>query len=445
MAKIQFKCPCGKVLSVDEQHAGKLAKCPGCGKGIRVPQPPKPPPPEEPKAKKPSGEPTSLANAYGAAMLARARTKRVKAALAHYETKSRKRTVLIVISVVSALILSFVTYKLLESFGPNLGPLGRYPAEAQDFLNGLNKRDPAVRAAATWEVADACGDQLTSTLAEMLNENESLVKLVTIRALGRIDRRGAAQYLEPLLKDDGLDVRMTAAFVLTRCETAAEDAGKGNLFRTPALSANVGRALGEEREWRSWLDGMSPEEVPGDDVAAFLDGKIRDRRAATRALAAWMTAATLGPDQRMLPLLRDPEPAVRLSAINALQPFLAADTFEHLTKKTEGEQEIRLRIVLLQHVALRIQDDPEPEVRRAAALALASSGQAAMAGLLARGLHDDDWFIRFAAAKGLSALDAPTALNAIGEAGERKEENEWVRRVLDRIQKVTAEEDTEAE
>jgi hypothetical protein len=37
--KIRFRCPkCDKRLSVAPHHAGKKAKCPGCGEAIRVPE-----------------------------------------------------------------------------------------------------------------------------------------------------------------------------------------------------------------------------------------------------------------------------------------------------------------------------------------------------------------------------------------------------------------------
>jgi len=37
--RIAFACKCGKKLQADEKHAGKRAKCPGCGATVTIPQP----------------------------------------------------------------------------------------------------------------------------------------------------------------------------------------------------------------------------------------------------------------------------------------------------------------------------------------------------------------------------------------------------------------------
>jgi HEAT repeat protein len=74
-------------------------------------------------------------------------------------------------------------------------------------------------------------------------------------------------------------------------------------------------------------------------------------------------------------------------------------------------------------------------VRRAAALALARHGRDRASRLFLPGLKDDDWFVRFASAKGLAALDPAVALQVIHEVqGEgRLGSNVWVSRVIGRI------------
>ena len=290
MAKIRFKCTCGKMLGVDEQHAGKIAKCPACKRPVKVPTPEDGAAPDDAAAKSAAGEISSLSDAYGAAVHARARGRRVKVALEEYDKKARKRKLIVSASIAGGLLVSLVLYKLLQSYGPSVGPVERYPEQVQPFLAGLRQADPRVRAAAAWEVGDAGGSTVSSLVGAIIeprsglltaifgNEEPPLVKLVAARVLGRIDKANAPQYLLPLLEDDELDVRMTAA------------------------------------------------------------------------------------------------------------------------------------------------------------LALAENGQDASSGLFGRPLGDEDWFVRFAAVKGLSALDPKVALAAVRSAGMEAEENEWVRRAVARIE-----------
>jgi hypothetical protein len=46
---ITLNCPCGKMLRVPDDSAGKRAKCPACSAVVAIPLPPPPPAPPEPE------------------------------------------------------------------------------------------------------------------------------------------------------------------------------------------------------------------------------------------------------------------------------------------------------------------------------------------------------------------------------------------------------------
>jgi HEAT repeat protein len=150
--------------------------------------------------------------------------------------------------------------------------------------------------------------------------------------------------------------------------------------------------------------------------------------------AAWLIAALLGPDEPLFGLLRDPDARVAVSAVDAAAPFLTAEEFARLRKKEDGQDEWRGRYVVLANVARQLRH-ADLEVRRAAALALAPSAQENQAALFERALQDGDWFVRFAAFKGLSYISPTAALKVITDSGiDQAAENEPNRRVLLRIQ-----------
>jgi len=91
---------------------------------------------------------------------------------------------------------------------------------------------------------------------------------------------------------------------------------------------------------------------------------------------------------------------------------------------------------VLNVVAQRLRHD-DVRVRRAAAAALAANGQDSSARALGRALKDDDWFVRFAALKGLSALSPAVAWQAVRAAGaDVGGGNVWVERVRKRIEEA---------
>lgn len=58
---IRIKCQCGKALSVKDEFAGKAVKCPGCGKGLKVPAGGAAAASQRPAAKRPAPKPAAPA------------------------------------------------------------------------------------------------------------------------------------------------------------------------------------------------------------------------------------------------------------------------------------------------------------------------------------------------------------------------------------------------
>jgi|GEM_PF-4652451 len=421
MAKIRFKCTCGKTLAVDEQHAGKTAKCPACGRPIAVP--------EHPSAAAAENAPASKAamdDVYGSILLKQAQRKRVKAALDEYSRKAKKRNLIIAVSVVSVLLVGFLGREFFRTYGPRVGPVKDYTEAVRPYLAGLNRSDPLTRAAAAWEVADAGGRDVAALIGAVTKEDEPLVQIIAIRALCRIDRAEAPQYLRPLLEDDDLDVRMSAAFALALCTNGE--------ITPESVAPFIRKALTGNASWLAWFENATQESGPKTKAMGFLNTKLGSTSKKTRAEAAWMTAATFGPSPMILPLLRDEDPGVAVTACRALAPFLTADEFQRLDADADPAGAFRLRLNMLINLSLRLRHD-DPVIRREAALALAGNGQNGSAYLFSHALTDDDWFVRFAAFKGLLRLDLKKAWEVLRSAGApgASDDNEWVRRVAERM------------
>ena len=427
MAKIRFKCACDKVLAVDEKHAGKVAKCPACQRPVLVPDVHNAPTPDDIVLPKTPAAAPSLRDAYGDALHAKSRRQRARAAIDEHKRRTTKRNCIIAASVAFVLLLSFISYKALCPGGYR-PPKDECPESTWPFLDGLRHSDVRRRAAATWETADAGGAEVAWVIRKMAEDEEPLVAVVAVRAIGRIDRDGAKGHLESFLVADGRDVRLAAASVLAECSSEGS---------TPAnLAAWARRALAGDGEWAAWAGETAQENMPRDEATDFLDKRRRSRSPRDRAIAAWIIAATLGPDQMILPLLRDPEPEVVVSAIRAIAPFLSAEAFGRLEDDDDPGEAVRKRLVVLNVVARRLRHE-DVRVRRAAAAALAANGQDSSARALGRALEDDDWFVRFAALKGLSALSPAVAWQAVRAAGaDVGGGNVWVERVRKRIEEA---------
>ncbi len=418
MAKIRFKCTCNKVLAVEDQFAGKVAKCPNCGQPVQIPSEEEAQGQSKPDIGQDIG---SLSEEYERLAAARERRERAEKVLAEVGLKRKKQIAIGLAAALGAILVIWIFYTSFRSYGPTVGLIRSYPEPLRPVVRGLRHRDPDVRAAAAWELADLTGDEHIDIIAQMIDEQHPLIRMVTLRALYQAAPDDTAALVEPLLGDRSLDIRMTAAFLSALAE-------HGEL--TPeSLRPYLSRALERDPSSARWFDAVAEGGESDDDIQDYLQHRVHSTNRRVRAQAAWMIAAALGPDSMLLRLVRDPEPSVRQSAIYAAGIFLSRGRYEVI----EDDPDLRARNTLMNNVGMRIEDEAPREVRRAAALALAHCGQDQAASLLVRAIGDDDWFVRFAGAKGLEKLTPSLAARMVRGAGIENERNEWTRRILDRI------------
>jgi len=232
-----------------------------------------------------------------------------------------------------------------------------------------------------------------------------------------------------------------AALILTgilcfglRAEPAAPD--------EPRLAAARAAALQDLRSWRSGrrLKAVAAlEKAGGPEAAAALTGALADRDADVR-LAAAQAVARGGGDGRavaLVPLLKDKKAAVRKAAIAGLSSagdeaallglaLASRDPDDGLRSyaverfaQLKGSQPAALLSLFL--------DDDEESVRREAVERLGVLKDDAAVPMLARVLvKDDSRKLRIAAVHGLGSIGTPEAAHAVARGLE--DEDAWVRR-----------------
>ena len=187
------------------------------------------------------------------------------------------------------------------------GPGSTGPGEgAPDLLEQLHSPKPALRIEAARELGNSKSREAVEPLIRLLFDSREDVRLAAIEALGEIGSDRATEQLMKALSSPDWRVRRAAARALGRI---------GDLRATDALLAG----LEDERRAVAYAAALAvASQGPGarDDLVDRLDhtngvlrecavlalGEIRDPRAA----------------EKLYPLLKDPEPLVRLSVADAL-------------------------------------------------------------------------------------------------------------------------------
>lgn len=423
MGKIRFKCGCDKILVVDEQHAGKVTKCPGCGRPVKIPE-------TDTKATPTSRvdfgkEIQQLSSEFGTARERRERNKRFDATLRELNKRRLRRNLIISGIAIVLLITGFGIYRMTRTIGPHIGALDSYPEQVREFLHGLNSEEPTVRAAATWEVADGGGVAVSGLIARMTEDSDRLVQIVALNALGRTRAEDAPAQFERCLKDSSLDVRMRAAFLLAR--------RADNPPSRKTLASFAERAMEGDETWVVWLQDIAAgRDVSGEQIAKA----IASKNVARVKQAAWMSAVAFGANSELLNILRSNEPEAVMSSILAVSEFVTRGYFESRNDRAGHKRDC---VTTLNHISLRLRHE-DVNVRRLAAVAMSEHGQPDLLFMHQQGLKDPDWFVRFASLKALVALD-PRQVSIMIRTTEGMpayEQNPWVKRLLDEIGKRAA-------
>jgi HEAT repeat protein len=445
MAKIRFKCTCGKTLVVGEEHAGKVSRCPACQRPLKIPETDNAPRPKDIPAESVADQMADLART---AVKAQTQGKRIKQALAEIDQRKRRRTWTVVASVVGVGVLAVLIYPMFKVHGPTVEGIGAYPPEVQAHLEAFPSSDPRARAAAAWEAADVIGLPIVPTLAKFHRYPGHLVHIVVLRALQRLGPEVDPARIAAFLRDTeaDLDVRMTAAFALGRrkkdADTTLREALRPHVTEIlagwPRWQKRYADVLdgGLDPTFNAWLEGAEPE----------------DRR-----VGVWVAAA-LGADTLMsgllLSRLRDSNAAARISALHASHEYLREADLNKL-RESDVKHKLAQRYNLAEKCGFELRNPTQttrsryprqtnPHVRYAAALAIADNGQDRNAPILVRGLADDDWFVRFVCAKGLERLNPGAASLAIGNP-EQPDPHPWVQRVIERIRERARQAPTRAD
>jgi HEAT repeat protein len=239
------------------------------------------------------------------------------------------------------------------------------------------------------------------TLTHLLDDTSAFVRWAAARTLGSHKIESAASQLRVLLNDTAVPVRAAAATSLGALrDTLAIDALIGRT-RDPAeeVRASAARALGEfGAEYLPILRGIVEDDnelavtsaidamgLIGDPSVvqligvALLDGTTPTRVAASRALGR-----IGGPEADTLLMAvaaDDPQPLVREAASLGLGESNTVAVIQFAERRWPSEQDVFVRLAWIRTISadspagrslLRrfVDDDPNPDVRRAAAIAL---------------------------------------------------------------------------
>lgn len=220
------------------------------------------------------------------------------------------------------------------------------------------------------------------------------VRRVCVTALGGGAEERVKAPLLSALSDSDAEVRRAAVAALARLygrgDTAQEQAAEG---AGDALPKDVAASL------RVHFDDADPRvraeaaALLGREGHPVLEALVRSEEAAcVEAALGRLPAALL---ELALASVEDSEPSIRAAALDCV---------------TRLARPVPLRPERLEHDAIH----PDPRVRRAALAALATHGDAASSGVLARALADPAKDVRHVAADALSALGAVGVEAALG-------------------------------
>lgn len=289
--------------------------------------------------------------------------------------------------------------------------LGHIPdARVQQILiTALSDREDQVRCAAV-EALGRLGDRATAVpLLAVLRDPQKNVRAATAEVLGHLNNPAAIEALRPLLADPAWEVRQNAALSLGR-------------MRDPASLEPI-IALVQDREHEVRETACRALEALGSPgaitalVLALKDEKANVRQRATAALAGldknwWQTDAARAAAPQLQAVLKHHDYWVRQSAADVLARLTHTQTAE-LRGLPPSQPTLSAPLHFRRQAAVETLTsllwDFDPELRVAAALALASIGHVAILPALIHAAQDADPCVQAAAARAVIALKATPA------------------------------------
>ena len=259
-----------------------------------------------------------------------------------------------------------------------------------------------MRCAAIRALAKAGTPHTQNSLARALQDECHEVRATAARALGRLASPGAAEELAVCLKDPDADVRVAAAGALraigwkptTREESARFDITLGNIpsagpaSTSPPIASSVGSR--QDTSFHRRMAAAEQKEKTDPRRINSLLAALRGTDLLARVSAAHDLGQVNDPQitKELLTLFRDPEPEVRLTAVQALAGREDAPPSYFLGLLQDTNPEVRLAAVQffarihapqIAHVLVPLLSDTDLQVRQATVAAMKFMGHAVAA------------------------------------------------------------------
>jgi len=299
--------------------------------------------------------------------------------------------------------------------------------DTERVLASLHDESPHVRCVAVRALAKKMNrPEAVKSLVRALSDKSAEVREAAARVLGRSGNLSVARALVTCLKDPEASVRSATAVALrtlgwrpsTHEEAARFDIALGNTpealstpIRQPEPSPETNTTFHRRMQAETLKERNSPARIS--TLLAAAHGK--DSLVRLSAIHDLGQASSAIVSAELLKFLRHPEPEVRLAAAQALAHRDDTLPAHFVGLLQDSNSEVRLVAVRffarvptqqITHVLLPLLADPVANVRQATATTIGFDGNTAAIEDLVVALMDDDGQVRQAAHKSLERIDA---------------------------------------
>jgi HEAT repeat protein len=302
--------------------------------------------------------------------------------------------------------------------------LGRSAVTNDVLRNLLTNPSSRIREAAAFAAGENERHELRGPLEHQLGDSVPGPAAMAAWALGELQDPASEQALIEAVHSTAPRVRLAGVWALGELQDASAAREVVPMLRDPdsAMRATAAEALGEMKSART---GAAL-------VGALTDRAASVREAAVRALDDLREHSAIPALEGMV--LNDPDPDIRRAAANALGDFSASRSLEPLARALadrdpEVQREAAEAIGDLDDVSkappalVRASASTDLELRRRATRTLGKIGDPATVTALAERITDDDKDVRLSAVEGLGEMKVPSAIPSLTRAlGDRDPE-----------------------
>jgi HEAT repeat protein len=278
------------------------------------------------------------------------------------------------------------------------------PRAIQLLRAALNAKEPAVQVAATYAIGKGGGTGAVDALKACLRSEHPQVRVGSAHALGTLGASEAAGLICKMLRDKQWEVRQEAALALGKLK---------NLEALEPLTATLHDSDADVREAAVMALGKIADRraiVPL--VLALADEATSVRRIAAASLSRidvdWISLPeTHGAADKLKSAIKDAEPAVKFFVTQLLVNMgeLPHDAIAGLASEDHLTSPAVKRTQMATHLFITLLEDPDRDVRQAAAEALGRLGGKRARQALTRTASDPDGDVAAATQMALQALE----------------------------------------